>query len=374
MKNFVSSEHKTNSLQRNYNLINKGGDYVQNSQKKVFTRKLRLLNSVALKNLCKAQGLEGILPFHLTLLKKSFFLYENIFDSMMEKSSPLWIQLLSNDLPSRRFSNEIVHSLSNQFRRFGVDWKQQFKSKKLSLKEQYRFGVHFEDNNPKPSCIISTKLHYLNHKKPFSSSDSSEFIDSDVKRASLICFCFTNRLVSTSELENAYDELTRISERLSVNIETEADLLFFIKVSNILNLYHFKKENLDLAEKMTLTICQKIAYIKTKRIKSHFKGINSFHLSMIENARKNQEKELYHLQDALMSDFGFFDYHYRLASILHDKGQKTAQMEYERALSLGPIDEAIATDYGCLLQELNNKELLRSWENVCRLFGFFDEE
>ena len=64
-------------------------------------------------------------------------------------------------------------------------------------------------------------------------------------------------------------------------------------------------------------------------------------------------------------DRHFATLYFRMAQVLHDRGDARAEPFYEMALALSPFDFPTANDYGCWLLDSDQKEKFASWATLC---------
>ena len=125
---------------------------------------------------------------------------------------------------------------------------------------------------------------------------------------------------------------------------------------------------IDSAEESLDSIQGKLIPLLTKTWAAHVKGNLAFHRSILCKIRNDSEGELKYLMTASILDPGFADYHYRIAQILHDRGDKEAVTHYEQALRLGSPSFELMNDYGCCLNDHDLTWDVKSWEQVMMFF------
>jgi tetratricopeptide (TPR) repeat protein len=157
-------------------------------------------------------------------------------------------------------------------------------------------------------------------------------------------------------------------ERTASRTTSDDALVRGCHVANSLNFVRLKRGELDRVESYIAVVEGTLApRIQDRNRRNHILGNASFHRSMLARITKNPDAELAAASAALRLDPGFTDYDYRIAQILHDRGDRTAQLHYEAALRMSPMNFSLVNDYGCCLSEFSPADL-DSWERVARFF------
>lgn len=168
---------------------------------------------------------------------------------------------------------------------------------------------------------------------------------------------------SKREMINSLEMIEDVLHFLSLRRQIEP--LRQIHILNSINLVSFRMGRFEEAERR-ITDVHRIAKFRLKvaEERNHALGIVSFHRGLLEIEKGNRNRAIQNLENSKNLDRGFFDCHYRLASLFHDLGDKRAKIEYEQALKLSVFDFPLVNDFGVLLKEMN---LTREFESLLAL-------
>lgn len=135
--------------------------------------------------------------------------------------------------------------------------------------------------------------------------------------------------------------------------------------ANSLNFLWSKRGETGRVEAMLDVVEKGLApRIESPELRDHVLGNASFHRAILSRRTAKPDEELACLAAAARLDYGFTDYDYRIAQILHDRADDKARVHYEAALRTGPFNEALVNDYGCFLNEHGAAGELKSWESL----------
>lgn len=141
----------------------------------------------------------------------------------------------------------------------------------------------------------------------------------------------------------------------------------------LLNSLNYLLLGLEPVELTRERIEQKIvplsAQIGDERQRRHVRGVAAYHLSILARHERDEELELSHLREAADLDYGFYDYDYRIAQILHDRRSAEAGKHYLRALETSSFDDSLINDYGCYLTDFECPKELSSWSALVQQLG-----
>lgn len=169
----------------------------------------------------------------------------------------------------------------------------------------------------------------------------------------------------------AEGDIGRLESWVRSRLETSCDDDTLARVCHILNSLNFVWLNLNRTDNLERTI-QQVETIGSKvsevDLRAHILGNAFFHRSILAKLRGGQEQELSCLMEAARLDYGFTDYNYRIAQILHERGRSDAREQYEAAIRTSPFNLAVVNDYGVFLSERGTADELRSWEAVATFF------
>jgi hypothetical protein len=104
-------------------------------------------------------------------------------------------------------------------------------------------------------------------------------------------------------------------------------------VANSLNFLWSKRGEIGRVEAILAVVEKELApRIDSSELMDHVMGNARFHRSMLSRRKAKADEELEFLLTAARLDHGFTDYDYRIAQILHDRGDAKARGHYEAAL------------------------------------------
>jgi hypothetical protein len=157
-----------------------------------------------------------------------------------------------------------------------------------------------------------------------------------------------------------------IAEQRGGHIDS-AEFRLVARAINAVNLVYLIQGELDVIDSNMADLLETIMPNAAPSVcRSHIEGNAYFQRSILARRRSDREGEVHFLLRAMNLDCHFATGYYKLAQVLHDKGDSQAALFYEMALVLSPFDQPAANDYGCFLLDSNQQEKFESWSTVCR--------
>jgi len=347
--------------------LKKGAVHVQAKTEEVAARFIRLLSTrvrgSALADIEKFEKAVGALSntfshhalfFLRPLLIHLDLVYERPGDSTQ---SPLWTRLLHKNLSLRKVSAEYSSSADNLFKAFGIKSIAQI----LSLnKTDFRFAYNMgqlelaeslvEKNETKDEKTYCEKISVM---KGLPVDWTALNLSS---KALLLAQETQQNKTISSDLVNAIENETK--KVLSMPFESDCNRMTVTHVLNSLNLFYFKAGDLCKVNDNLVTVEKIAEKIENADAKNHIIGNFYFHRSQMETA---DAQEMSLLLKAEAHDSGYFDYFYRIAVLLHDRGDVSAKNFYESSLAVSPFNFSLVNDYGCFLKDFGFQDEFGDW-------------
>jgi len=361
-----------------------GGKYVQETQAEVVLWNLRLLSKSVRgfdeNRLVKTTDFlsKHVSEKHQSIVYKSLFNYLSVYCPQFQAGSetrPLWLDLVRDNASSRQFSPSWKDNVDRLFMAFGVPTTAELYKDVNDLHLLYQLGLYDEVIE---RAKDEGQAQFWRLKIASLSFSENEYLDSvaslnlkDFYIEALFKGLYAVKANQSGREISAFAKFFDVEKIIQwTNWESEIDKCRYIQLLNSMNYCLIKTGNVDLSLEVLTKVCTVIDSLENEKTKAHLRGICHFHRSALIF---DPSEKILDLKKAMKYDFGFFDYEYKLAVLLHNQGDIRAKDHYEQALQTSPFTLEIVNDYGCFLQE-NASDECQSFENMVLGTGLYSEE